>query len=193
MKTEPAIHSSHLLLQLCLYVQVLMNARVNFSRCCSQTLSAPTPSSRTITWWLSCKNVSPTQNSNWEQPCAFFTAYSTKDLHVLQNSPTKPYIPTLKHPAASHFHTVLVFFFFYNLYVIQSYTTTWSRQMRMLWFVFNKWKAACFVNSRLNSFQTLPRTMMPTSRRSPRRSWRTEPTSALTLLKERIELNILWW
>lgn len=84
-----------------------------FSRCCSQTHSAVMLSSRTTTWWLSCKNVSTTQNGNLEQPLAFFFhgISRTKDLHVLQNFPTKPHIPTLKPPTAFHFHTAHVCFF----------------------------------------------------------------------------------
>lgn len=158
---------------------------VAFSRSCSRTHSALKLISRTITGWFSCKNVSTTQNSNWEQPCAFcfflfFKQHlTTKDLHVLRNFPTKAHIPTLKPPAAFHFHTLHVFF--NGLYVIQSLLVTWCRQMRVLCFVLNKWKAARFCNSPLNAFQTLLRTLMPTSRRSPRRSWTTEPTYALTL------------
>lgn len=71
-------------------------------------------------------------------PLFFHCISSTKDLHVLRNFPTKAHIPTLKPPAAFHFHTVRVFF--NGLYVIQSYPVTWSRRMRVLCFVFNKWE-----------------------------------------------------
>lgn len=52
-----------------------------FFRCCLRTHSATMPSLRTITGWFSCKNVSTTQNGNWEQhrdPCGtfFFPSFS---------------------------------------------------------------------------------------------------------------------
>lgn len=46
---------------------------------------------------------------------------------------------------------------------------------------------SAFCNSPVNLFQTLQRTMMPTSRRSPRTSCRTEPTSAPTPWRGRSE------
>lgn len=46
-------------------------------RCCSQTLSATTPISKTTTGWFSCRNVSQTWSCNWEQ------APAVKDSHVL--------------------------------------------------------------------------------------------------------------
>lgn len=133
-----------------------------FARFCSQTHSAAMLTLRTTTWWLSCKNVSTTRTAPHH---SFSLHLENKRLACVAEF---PHTNTQLSRCFSFSHHAWVFFY---LHVIQSHPVIRSRRMRMLCFVFNKWKRLVLsFFFYLNSFQTLPRTMMPTSRRSPGRS-----------------------
>lgn len=120
------------------HLQVQTVFLVHFSRCCSQTRLSVRLSSRTITWWLSCRNVSPALHFNWKQTCAFLSfvlCLRITDLHVLLNFP-KVHIPTLEILLL----LTEMFSMFHCLSLLNSVSVVSGFVVEH--FMFNKWKGS---------------------------------------------------